>query len=109
MVRLPVAVASLVLVALAGCASAPTVATPVDAGPAQPKVAAYTCGDLGNVTIEHNGSSIRMRDPYGAILDLPASPAGQQNRFGNGADAVVVEGREALIMQGNHEPLTCTR
>ena len=97
------------LLLVASCASAPTVATPEDAGPAQPAIATYSCDDGSSVTIQSAGGSIRVQAQDGSVVDLPASPPGQQNRFGLAGDAVVVEGREALVMRGNAEPLTCTR
>lgn len=109
MVRLSAALACLTLATLCGCASSPGVATPVDTGPAQPDRATYSCGEAGAVTIEHAAGSIRMTEPDGVVVVLPASPPGQRNRFVEGIDAVVIEGREALVMHGNHEPLTCTR
>jgi len=100
------AVAGLVL---ADCASTDTVATPVDTGPTQPRVATYSCADGGNIRIEFVGTAIRLLSVDGTAEELPASPPGQQNRFGDGPNAVVIEGSEALIMHGNQTPLTCVR
>jgi hypothetical protein len=95
--------------ALSACASNDKVATPVDTGPAQPRVATYSCADGAQITIEFLGSAIRLLAPDGTKEEYPASPAGQQNRFGDGPNAVVIEGTDALVMHGNQTPLTCTR
>jgi hypothetical protein len=95
--------------ALSACASSDKVATPVDTGPAQPRVATYSCADGAQITIEFLGSAIRLLAPDGTKEEYPASPAGQQNRFGDGPNAVVIEGSDALVMHGNQTPLTCVR
>jgi hypothetical protein len=95
--------------ALSACASTDTVATPVDTGPAQPRIATYSCADGGNIRIEFIGTAIRLLLVDGTAEEFPASPPGQQNRFGDGPNAVVLEGTEALIMHGNQTPLTCVR
>ena len=94
---------------LAACASSDTVATPVDTGPAQPRLATYSCADGAAITVENRGSSVRVTSVSGEGIDLPASPADQQNRYVSGADAIVLEGDEALYMHGNSPPLTCAR
>jgi membrane-bound inhibitor of C-type lysozyme len=76
---------------------------------AQPRMASYTCAGGALVTVENFGSSVHVVGPEGESLDLPASPATQRNRYGEGSDAIVIEGREALLMQRGHEPLTCMR
>lgn len=96
-------------VALAGCASSDKVATPLDPGPSQPRTATYSCADGGNITIENLGGSIRLLEADGSTIVYPANPAGQQNRFGDGPNAVVIEGSDALVMHGNMSPLVCTR
>jgi hypothetical protein len=77
---------------------------------AQPRTATYSCADGGTMTIENLGSSIRVRGPDGAVEEeLPASPANQSSRFGAEHDAIVIDGREALIMKGGRTPITCKR
>jgi len=97
------------LTAASSCVSQEKAAAPVDAGPAQPRVASYNCGDGGLITVENLGALVRVTGTDGSVLELPAAPAAQRNRYGAGADAIVIEGREALFMSGRHEPLTCTR
>lgn len=113
MSKLPSRIAAFVLaasaLALSACASTDTVATPVDTGPAQPRVATYSCADGAQITIEFLGSAIRLLSPDGTKEEYPANPAGQQNRFGDGPNAVVIEGTDALVMHGNQTPLTCVR
>ena len=93
----------------AGCASDQQVASPVDPGPTQPATAAYDCGEDGTLTVQTSGTGVRIVDAEGAELFLPAAPPNQSNRFGEGANAIVIEGREALYMHGNRPPITCTR
>lgn len=75
----------------------------------QPRSARYGCADGSTITIENFGSSIRLRDAEGAEASLPASPPNQSSRFGVEHDAVVIDGREALIMTGGRAPLSCRR
>jgi hypothetical protein len=90
-------------------------ATKVGAGSAadltapQPRTATYNCAGGGTMTIENFGTSVRVVGPDGASQDLPASPANQSSRFGAAHDAIVIDGRDALVMKGGVEPLTCTR
>lgn len=83
--------------------------TAIAADPAQPRVASYDCGDGARITVENLGQAVRVVDTDGSSLELPAAPASQHSRFGAGPDAIVIEGREALLMRGKHTPLTCTR
>ncbi len=55
------------------------------------------------------GASVRILGADGVPVELPASPASQRNRYGQAGDAIVLEGREALIMRRGREPLTCMR
>ena len=76
---------------------------------AQPTMATYNCADGGMMTIHNFGTSLRLVGPDGLGEELPASPAGQRSRYGQAHDAIVIDGREALVMKGGHSPLTCTR
>lgn len=76
---------------------------------AQPRTASYSCADGGLITVENLGTSVRLLGAEGESVELPASPASQRNRYGEAADAIVLDGREALIMRGGQEPLACTR
>ena len=75
----------------------------------QPRTATYNCADGGTMTIENLGTSVRVLGPDGVSQDLPASPANQNSRFGEAHDAIVIDGRDALVMKGGATPLTCTR
>jgi hypothetical protein len=97
------------LVLLSACASQDTVATPVDPGPTQPRTASYSCSDGGLVRIQNLGASIRILDPESDALELPASPPSQRNRYGETGNAVVLDGKDALIMRSGQTPLACTR
>jgi hypothetical protein len=41
--------------------------------------------------------------------ELPAAPDNQRSRYGEAHDAIVLDGREALVMKSGKPPLTCTR
>ena len=81
----------------------------VAASPPQPGVAAYRCADGSRVTIRNAGTSVRVLGSDGVEEELAASPAGQSSRFGAHHDAIVIEGREALVMLGGASPQACTR
>ncbi|TIQ00001.1 MAG: hypothetical protein E5X60_06690 [Mesorhizobium sp.] len=87
----------------------PLAATATDSTAPQPRSATYTCADGARITIENLGTSVRVLGPDGASEDLPASPANQNSRFGAEHDAIVIDGRDALVMMGGATPLTCTR
>lgn len=76
---------------------------------AQPGTATYNCADGSMMTIHNLGTAIRILGPDGDDEELPAAPANQRSRYGLGVDAVVLDGREALVVKGRHPPLTCTR
>ena len=101
--------AALATMALASCASVDTVATPVDLGPTQPRVSSYACADGGSITVENLGSAVRVVDEAGEGVDLPAAPPAQRSRYGEGADAIVLDGGDALFMRAGQTPLTCKR
>lgn len=79
-----------------------------DSESAQPRTATYNCADGSMMTIRNLGASIRVMGPD-EEEELPASPANQRSRYGQGVDAIVLDGREALVVKGRHSPLTCTR
>jgi hypothetical protein len=76
---------------------------------AQPAMATYNCADGGMMTIQNLGTSLRLVGPDGLGEELPAAPADQRSRYGQAHDAIVIDGREALVMKGGQSPLTCTR
>lgn len=84
-------------------------AAPVAAEAAQPRMATYKCGGSGTITVENRGDSVHVVGTDGDEVDLPAAPVTQRSRYGAGADAIVIEGREALYMHGRHPPVTCMR
>jgi hypothetical protein len=112
------ALALLAIACVAGCESqgnpsgvALAAAPPAlnDMSAPQPRSATYACADGASVTIENLGSSVRVTDADGGSEELPASPANQNSRYGEAHDAIVLDGREALVMKGGATPLTCTR
>lgn len=77
---------------------------------AAPSVAGvYDCGEDGRIQVEFLGDRVRVTEADGSIVELPAAPPGQRNRFGEGVSAIVIEGREALYMRARREPWTCAR
>jgi len=75
----------------------------------QPRRTTYKCADGGTMTIENLGSAVRVLGTDGIDEELPASPAGQNSRFGANHDAIVIDGREALVMKGGSTPVACAR
>lgn len=109
-----VTLALLPLLTTAACVSQtkgrnPAAAATTDSTAPQPRTATYNCADGGTMTIENLGTSVRVLGPDGVSQDLPASPANQNSRFGEAHDAIVIDGRDALVMKGGATPLTCTR
>ncbi|CAH2409475.1 hypothetical protein [Mesorhizobium escarrei] len=90
------------------CVSQTNAPAPATDSP-QPRTATYSCADGARITIENLGTSVRVLGPDGASEDLPASPANQSSRFGAAHDAIVIDGRDALVMKSGKTPLTCTR
>lgn len=107
-----VTLALLPLAATSACLPQPpksTAAATVMSNDAQPRTATYSCADGGMMTIENLGTSVRILGADGVAEELPASPANQSSRFGRDHDAVVIDGRDALVMKGGQTPLACTR
>lgn len=75
----------------------------------EPGHATYSCGDLGNLDVDNMRTSVRLTDPDGDNVELPASPADQTSRYGQSPYALLLEGREALYMKDGREPVTCMR
>ncbi|CDX41964.1 conserved exported hypothetical protein [Mesorhizobium sp. ORS 3359] len=73
--------------------------------------ATYRCGNGGMITIQNLGSSLRVVRPDGSTEEFAASPANQSSRFQEAAthDAIVIDGREALVMKRGSTPQTCRR
>lgn len=100
---------------VSACVSQP--ATPATTGSSafaslaetQPNTATYACADGGMMTIQNLGTSIRMLGPDGIAQEFHASPPNQTSRYGEAHDAIVIDGREALVMKGGQTPLTCIR
>lgn len=75
----------------------------------QPRQATYNCGEGGSLIVENLRTSVHLTEPDGTVVDLPASPPTQQSRYGEAPYALVLEGKEALLMKNGKEPLTCSR
>ncbi len=80
-----------------------------DVSAPQPRTATYNCGGGGTMTIENLGTSVHVEGPNGMSEDLQASPANQNSRYQQAHDAIVIDGREALVMKAGSTPLTCKR
>ncbi|WP_256752015.1 hypothetical protein [Mesorhizobium sp. Mes31] len=83
--------------------------TVTDVTTPQPRTATYNCADGGRMTIENLGTSLHVLGPDGASEDLQASPANQNSRYEQAHDAIVIDGREALVMKAGSTPVTCKR
>lgn len=73
--------------------------------------ATYRCRNGGMITIQNLGSSLRVVRPDGAAEEFAASPANQSSRYQEAAthDAIVIDGREALVMKRGSTPQACRR
>jgi hypothetical protein len=73
--------------------------------------ATYRCGNNGMITIQNLGSSLHVVGSDGATEEFAASPANQSSRYQEAAthDAIVIDGREALVMKRGSTPQTCRR
>ncbi|TPJ33999.1 hypothetical protein [Mesorhizobium sp. B2-8-3] len=73
--------------------------------------ATYRCGNGGMITIQNLGSALRVMRPDGSAEEFAASPANQSSRYQEAAthDAIVIDGREALVMKRGSTPQTCRR
>ncbi|MDX8531813.1 hypothetical protein RFM41_08340 [Mesorhizobium sp. VK25A] len=73
--------------------------------------ATYRCGNGGTITIQNLGPSLRVVRPDGTAEEFAASPANQSSRYQEAAthDAIVIDGREALVMKRGSTPQTCRR
>ncbi|MBZ9908908.1 hypothetical protein LB557_23145 [Mesorhizobium sp. BR115XR7A] len=70
----------------------------------------YRCGNGGMITIQNLGTSLRVVGQEGATEEFAASPANQSSRYQAVThDAIVIDGREALVMKKGSTPQTCTR
>lgn len=96
------------LVAMA-CVSNPPKAAVTDVSAPQPRTATYNCADGGRMTIENLGTSVHVLGSDGTSEDLQASPANQNSRYQQAHDAIVIDGREALVMKAGSTPVTCKR
>jgi hypothetical protein len=74
-------------------------------------MATYRCGNGGTITIQNLGTALRVVRPDGTTEEFAASPANQSSRYQEAAshDAIVIDGREALVMKRGSTPQTCKR
>lgn len=75
----------------------------------QPAHATYRCDSGESLVVENSGGSVRLTDPDGEEVDLPAAPASQRSRYGRTPYALVLDGVEALYMKNGRTPLSCRR
>ncbi|RWC55950.1 hypothetical protein [Mesorhizobium sp.] len=72
--------------------------------------ATYRCGNNGTIAIQNLGTSLRVVGSDGATEEFAASPANQSSRYQAAThDAIVIDGREALVMKKGSTPQTCKR
>jgi|GEM_PF-1883656 len=73
--------------------------------------ATYRCGNGGMITIQNLGSALRVVRADGTTEEFAASPANQNSRYQEAVthDAIVIDGREALVMKRGSTPQTCKR
>jgi hypothetical protein len=75
----------------------------------QPRTATYVCANGGTITVSNLGSAVRVVGSDGSSEDLQASPANQTSRYQQAHDAIVIDGREALVMKAGATPVSCRR
>ncbi|HEV7415507.1 MAG TPA: hypothetical protein VGN98_05085 [Tianweitania sediminis] len=75
----------------------------------QPRLATYSCGEDGSISIESLGDAVRILGTDGVSVDLPAAPPAQTARFGGSSQAIVIENDEALYMVAGKPTLNCRR
>ncbi|TPK70518.1 hypothetical protein FJ930_17450 [Mesorhizobium sp. B2-4-15] len=72
--------------------------------------ATYRCGNGDMITIQSLGTSLRAVGRDGVAEEFAASPANQTSRYQAAThDAIVIDGREALVMKKGSTPQTCKR
>jgi len=86
-----------------------TAAVDAETTSVQPRQANYDCGPDGALSIENLKTSVKVVDPTGENVELPASPATQQSRYGETPYALVLDGKDALYMKSGREPVACHR
>jgi hypothetical protein len=99
------------IAAAAPPASATKITTDLTAPRSTAGTATYGCGNGSAITIQNLGSSLRVIEPDGATEEFAASPANQSSRYQEAAthNAIVIDGREALVMKRGSTPQTCKR
>ncbi|WP_027037416.1 hypothetical protein [Mesorhizobium ciceri] len=95
-------------------AAPPTAATKIITDLTAPRsgigTATYRCGNNGVISIQNLGTSLRVVGSDGATEEFAASPANQSSRYQAAThDAIVIDGREALVMKKGSTPQTCKR
>lgn len=75
----------------------------------QPRKANWRCDGGATLSVENLGAQIKVMTPEGSEVLLPASPPGQNARYGEGMLALVFDGREALWFVTGKTPLNCKR
>ena len=86
--------------------SAPDVQTAIEA---QPRMATYQCDDAEPVKVENKRSSVVLTNDDGQTVELPVVPESGGARYALDSTAVVLEGRDMLLMSGRQEPVNCRR
>ncbi|RVD72421.1 MAG: hypothetical protein EOS58_04805 [Mesorhizobium sp.] len=91
-------------------ASAARITTDLTVPQSSRGMATYRCNG-GTISIQNLGTSLRVAGPDGWTEEFAASPANQSSRYQAATthDAVVIDGREALLMKKGSTPLTCRR
>lgn len=101
-------VAVVALILLSGCSSSGPTAALYSTGGAP--YGRFACDGGGTMNVRRaSGTAIAVTSPNGEEIVLPASPPGQQTRYGADAYALVIEGPDALFMKTGDMPLNCKR
>jgi membrane-bound inhibitor of C-type lysozyme len=99
--------AFLISIACAGCQSAGPNIDPDNVS--QPRSAQFRCAGGQSISVENLGSKVNVTTSEGATVELPSLPAGSRSRYSEGQTALVLNGRDALLMVTGRAPLECKR
>ena len=61
------------------------------------------------MAVENLGNKVNVTTPEGGTIELPSLPAGSRSRYSQGQTALVLNGRDALLMVTGRAPLECKR
>lgn len=97
----------LVPLAVTGCQSSGSNIDPENT--TQPRSAKFQCAGGQSISVENLGAKVNVTTPEGGTVELPSLPTGSRSRYSQGQTALVLNGRDALLMVTGRAPLECKR